>query len=152
MKKESRNLAFDLLKVLSIIGIIILHYNNKGFGGGLNNPSTSDFNKYVYNIMEAFMIIGPNLFVLISGYYLCKNDKVKVRKILDFIIMLIFYGVLIYVLAVIFKITNFSKYSLRELYNSIINHWFIDIYIVMYILHPYFNKIINNKKKNNIWL
>lgn len=34
MKIKQRNSNIELLRIMSMIGVIILHYNNPGIGGG----------------------------------------------------------------------------------------------------------------------
>lgn len=152
MQKE-RNMSLDLLKICSIIGVIILHYNNTKFGGLLSNPLTSNKNILIGNIMEAITIISPNLFILISGYFLCKDNKIKIRKIVEIVMICIFYGISIFAIAVSFGLIKLDLSSIKILLKTICGHWFIDIYIILYILHPFINKLINNlNKKQNLYL
>ena len=77
----TRNSSLDLLKILSILGVIVLHYNNPQIGGIMENPLTSSTNLFISNVFQALFIISSNVFVLISAYYLCKNNNIKVKNI-----------------------------------------------------------------------
>ena len=146
MKK--RNVSLDILKIIVTIGIIIVHYINKKFGGALTTQIP--LNQNIIKTLYGLFLCSVNTFVLISGYYLIDDDKIKVRKIIDIIIMILFYGTLIYVFALIGGIIPGGKSSLQTLFKSITNVWFINIYLAMYILHPYFNKLLKslNKKQH----
>ena len=63
MKKE-RNCSLDLLRIISMLMILTLHYLGKG------NALTIQSNmKYVVWFMEIACMISVNLYVLISGYF-----------------------------------------------------------------------------------
>ena len=80
-----RNYSLDLLKIVSIIFVIILHYNNGKMGGLLANTQPGTSNYFIARFTEILTIIACNLFVLISGYFLCKSNKIKIRKIVDIV-------------------------------------------------------------------
>ena len=82
-----RKYSLDLLKIVSMFFVIVLHYNNGNMGGLLNNVQTGTSNYFIAHFTEILTIIACNLFVLISGYFLCKSNKIKIRKIVDIIII-----------------------------------------------------------------
>ena len=144
-----RNYSLDLLKIISIIFVIVLHYNNGRIGGLLSNtqPGTSNF--FIARFTEILSIIACNLFVLISGYFLCQSNKIKIRKIVDIVILLLFYGIIIYAVSIFTGLIIFNKKTLKLMLLTIDDRWFINIYVLLYILHPYINKMISciNKKQ-----
>ena len=142
-----RNYSLDLLKIVSMLFVIILHYNNGNMGGLLDNVQTGTSNYFIAHFTEVLTIIACNLFVLISGYFLCKSNKIKIRKIVDIIILLFFYGIIIYAICICTGLTIFNKKTLKLMFLTIDNRWFINIYILLYLLHPYINKIISNINK-----
>lgn len=148
MKVElKRNYNLDLLKIVSIIFVIILHYNNGIMGGLLVNTKPGTLNFFIAHFSEILAIIACNLFVLISGYFLCKSNKIKIRKIVDIVILLFFYGIVIYAVSIFTGLTTFNKETFKSLLLTIDDRWFINIYVLLYILHPYINKIIFNINK-----
>ena len=142
-----RNTSLDLLKIVSIIFVIILHYNNGEMGGLLSNTQPETFNFFIARFTEILTIIACNLFVLISGYFLCKSNKIKIRKIVDIVILLLFYGIVIFAVSIFTGLTVFNKETLKLMFLTIDDRWFINIYVLLYILHPYINKIISNINK-----
>ena len=150
--KLERNYSLDLLKIVSVIFVIVLHYNNGTMGGLLSNTQPGTLNFFIAHFTEILTIIACNLFVLISGYFLCKSNKIKIRKIFDIIIILFFYGIVFYVVSIFTGLTVLNKETLKSMMLTIDNRWFINIYILLYILHPYINKIIYsiNKKQHTL--
>ena len=147
-----RNYSLDLLKIVCIIFVIILHYNNGDMGGLLSNTLPGTLNYFIARFSEVLTIIACNMFVLISGYFLCNNNKIKIRKIVDIVLLLLFYGIVIYVISIFTGLTIFNKETLKLMFITIDARWFIDVYILLYLLHPYLNKIISNisKKQHTI--
>ena len=145
--ESKRNYSLDLLKIVSIIFVIVLHYNNGEMRGLLSNIQPGTSNYFIAHFTEILTIIACNLFVLISGYFLCQSNKVKIRKIVDIINVLIFYGIVIYIVSILTGLTVFGKESLKLMILTIDNRWFVNIYVLLYILHPYINKVISNTNK-----
>lgn len=153
LKCSERNYGLDILKIISIISVILLHYNNGTMGGTLKYVEKESINFYITYFFESCTIIACNLFVMISGYYLCNSSKIKIRKVFDIIGLLVFYGVIIYIVSLLKGLTIFDKESFKTMLRTITARWFIDTYILLYILHPFINKVIYNiTKKEFEWL
>ena len=150
MKKE-RNSNIELLRILSIIFIVISHYCVHGAGRIAISSLNIGINRF---ILEVFTLgnLGTVLFVLISGYYLINSDKFKLKKLIHLIFQVLFYSVLIYLLFCLFRLNTFSIKGLITSFLPITfkKYWFITAYIVLYIFHPYINKLLNtfNKKEH----
>lgn len=145
---ENRKSNFELLKIVSILMVILLHYNNSRMGGALGNVIKGSFNYYLVNFTESLCIIAVNLFVLITGYFSYKKDKIKVSKVINLFYQCIIYGILIYFILVLFDKIVINKASLLKLRDTIFDRWFILIYSILYLLIPYINKIISSINKN----
>ncbi len=70
--KNVRESNLDLLKIISILLIIMFHY---AFKSGYDFTNFN-INAYVIKVMYYFGELGVNLFVLISGYFMCKKKEV----------------------------------------------------------------------------
>ncbi len=146
VEKNIRNSSLDLLKIISILFILILHYMNGSIGGGLS--SSYDFYGIISHLIESFAIVGVNLFVLISSYYLIDKKTIKIRKIIDILIILLFYGILIYLVYLVFNPIDIK--NLKIFFHTIFSRWFIYIYIIFYLLIPYLNKFLKNLTKKQL--
>ena len=151
-KSKLRQSNFELLKVLSILMVIVLHYFNGGMGGGLLNVPRGSFNFYAMNFLESMSIVAVNCFVLVSGYFMIDKKQVKVRKFVNLIGINVFYGLLMYAIKVIFVATqgNF-EIDIKGLAKAIIPFhgakWFVGSYSVLFLLSPYLNILLNQLSK-----
>lgn len=142
MKKE-RNSNIELLRIISIIMIVISHYT---VHNGISNSTLSlGFNRFFLEI-STLGNIGTIIFVLITGFYLSKNENgLKLTKILKLYLQILFYSIFIYIIFVIFKLEPFGIKSLIKvlLPISFEGYWFASVYVLLYIFHPYINKLLN---------
>ncbi len=134
--KKQRQSNFELLRIISIILIISFHYVYK------SNFIITDLNANNYMIKIFWLLgeVGVNLFVLISGYFMIKG-KFNCRKILLLFGEVIFYNLLN---ATLLKITTGTIPILSLIYSP---YWFVRMYIILYLLSPYINRLINNISK-----
>ena len=147
-KNGKRNIGLDCLRIISMIMIVFLHYLGKG--GLLSIENTSNIYHTVYYFIESMCIISVNCYVLISGYFLIKS-KFKWKKVLQLWLETLFYSIVIYAIIVVLGLKELDiKGIIKSLFPIITKeYWFINIYLVMYILSPFLNKLINtiNKKE-----
>ena len=64
---DKRNSSFELLRIVSMIMIVFLHFNM--FGGMLKNTYPSNWKYYMAWIIEYTCIIAVNIYVLISRIF-----------------------------------------------------------------------------------
>ena len=142
---------FELLRIVCIIMIISLHYFNASMGGALDTKNIPDshFNYYLVRFLESFCIVAVNCFILITGYFMNKSEKIKLKKIIDLIGVMLFYNISLYILAIILKLQNLDKESIDTFIKTFHSKgcWFIIIYILLYILSPFINIVIKNITK-----
>lgn len=139
---NKRNIGLDILRIISMLMIIVLHYLGKG--GLLKAENTSEIYHVIYYFIEALSIIAVNCYVLISGYFLIKS-KFKWKKVLQLWLETLFYSIFVYVIIVVLGLKEIDiKGIIKSLFPIITKeYWFINIYLVMYILSPFLNKLIN---------
>lgn len=152
--KKDRKSNIELLRIICILMIILLHYNNGRMGGALSNVKGYPFNYYLVKIVESLCIVAVNVFIIITGYFSYKKTKVKVNKVIKLFYQCIIYGLLIYFGLVLFGRLEINKDTLFMLRDTIFDRWFIIIYSILYLLIPYINIVLNklNKKQYNCLL
>lgn len=67
---KERNSNIEVLRIISMALVVGLHYLNFGMGVLINLI----FNKIWTHLFESLGIIGVNIFVLISGYFLVRKN------------------------------------------------------------------------------
>lgn len=140
--KAQRTSNFEILRIVAIIMIIFSHF----CGHGLGNLNTSfSLNGFISSIFTLGNL-GVVIFMMISGYFLANSSKIKWNKIIKLLLTYYFYILLFYFLSLILKINEFS---FEELFKTIFalffeKSWFVPIYILIYLFHPFINKIFDN--------
>lgn len=142
MMKE-RNSNIEMLRIISMLFIVISHYTVHN--GVVNSTLPLGFNRIFLEIMTLGNI-GSILFVLISGYYMVESDKLKINKIFNLWFQIFCYSILIYFCFVVFGSETFT---IKGLLKSLLpitfeQYWFASAYILLYIFHPYINKMIKS--------
>ena len=146
MATAERKCNLDLLRILSMIFVVCLHY--LGVGGGYYNILDGNLSNITVNfvsaaLFEALAIVGVNCFVLISGYFLI-TSSFKPKKILNLWINTIFYTVILFIIHV--ALFGFELNAAIKSFAPILmsTYWFITVYIALYLLSPFINKLCNN--------
>ena len=144
----TRNTNFELLRIISIVMIMGVHY--LGYYA-LDNVNKFTLNYYLVYFIESICIMGVNAFILISGYFLITKNKVNIRKIIDLLMIVAFYGMIFYLLMMIINKTSFE---IKGLIKSMIpfllgKRWFVRTYIILFLISPFINKgLIELNKKS----
>jgi len=146
MKISNRNYGIDLLRVLSMLFVVILHF--LGHGGILQNTIVNSNQYKFFWFVEIICYIAVDVFALISGYVFFTREKknIKFSKYLNLWLQVVFYGV------VICLITYFIKPSILNekiilgvlfpvMYNS---YWYFTAYTGLYFFMPIINVGIKN--------
>ena len=71
MLQKERNSSFELLRLISMLLIVMHHYS---LHGGFDYMSTLSLRLYFIQCLNMGGKLGVNLFILISGYFLCKSN------------------------------------------------------------------------------
>lgn len=152
MEKTERNSNIELLRIILMIMVVTLHFNNGDMGGAFNLVGESTINSFILYFLESISICAVNCFMIISGYFLAYNHKVKLSKIVDLYTIVTLYSLLDYITCCIVTSDQFS--ISRFILRFIPANYFAIFYIVTYIFSPFIVKIFDstNKKQQNILL
>lgn len=150
-----RNLNFELLRIIAMFMVVMLHVN--GFGELLNgyNPTLYPVSFLVSNFIEFLCIIAPNLYVLISGYFLSdKKYPFKIEKFFLLILVTWFWSWIIGFFSCFFLDANIGNFLFNGIFPVLSRrYWFVTDYIVLYMLSPFYNIVLQNINKiQHIWL
>ena len=141
VNKDRRNSSIELLRILSMLGVVILHYNNAGMGGGFGYVRPGSINEGYLFLSEAISINAVDVFILISAFFLSKSYNRKKRKIVELLIQVSVFRAGYYLLTVI----QTGIFSIKELINAILPvNYFIILYAVLYFISPYINRMLDS--------
>lgn len=148
MNKSRRQSNIEILRIISIFMIIIFHYTLHG--GWKYETGTTD-----QMMIKTFLIfgeLGVNLFMLITGYFMIERER-KWAHVLQIILESLFYTALTCIILLKNNRYNFEtsdawlKLIFPELYDI---YWYVTVYILIYILSPYINKLLHTLDKKQM--
>ena len=133
MQKKERMANLEVLRCVAMMMVVVLHYLGKGgLLPDLTAPlSVQDMAAW---LLEAFCIVAVNVYIMISGYFLCESSF-KLSRLLTLWLQLWLYSVGIGVLAVVTGIVPAAEvsthYYLTLLFPVTMGHyWFLTAYVI----------------------
>lgn len=142
---KGRETNLEVLRIIMTLGVICLHYNNPNAGQAL--VYSKGINIYILYFIESLFICAVNVFILMSGFFLCETKKRSLLKPLQLITQLIFFSCISYFLEVLTKDISFSVK--KAILSLIPNNYYLVLYITLYLISPYINIMLRemNVKK-----
>lgn len=140
MPKKERQSNIELLRILAIIGVVVLHYNNPAIGGGMKYAEQGSVNFYTLYFLESMFVCAVDLFMLISGYFMCNSKKANLWKPIELIVQVAVFKEATYLFRVVIHSADFSFKLL--LTNLIPANYFVILYCCVFVLSPYLNAAI----------
>ncbi len=151
MVTKQRNSAIELLRIIAMIMITFHHF--ACHGGFAYIASDFSIPHLWYSLILMGGKIGVDIFVLISGYFLIKDDRsvFNLKRILKFWGQIFFYSVVIYLIFLICGIEQFDFETFIKILTPITSSewWFASTYFVLYLIHPFLNKMLTNLTRKN---
>lgn len=148
-KREARQSNYELLRILAILFIVSSHWGWAFID--VNFSGVPFINFTWHHVFRSFGQVGNVLFIMISGYFLC-NGKFKISSVIRLVLEVIFYNIILFIAgSLILKYTNSDKVIVGQVYEIFIvfsKNWFLDVYFILYIFHPFINKLINSINKS----
>ncbi len=164
---ENRQWNFELLRIIAMCMIIAMHYMTKGMKLPKLSEDLSAGNIF-YWILYAFCIVAVNVYVLISGYFLCGNkDKStiipsekeqsgagswKISKLITLWLQVFVYSLFVPLILGAFGIVDLGTFNLAIWQQILLpiqyeHYWFATSYIMLYALSPILVLAVNNLEK-----
>ena len=106
--QKNRSSNIDLLRVLAIIAVIMIHYNNDDIGGGNKYVAPHSLNQFVLYSIQSLCVSAVNVFVILSGYCSFKRDYLNIAKPLKLLITLYAFRFLMLFVSLFVSQENFT--------------------------------------------
>ena len=149
-----RQANLDLLRCVAMMMVVVLHYLGKG--NLLTSLQTPDLYpaEYLAWLLESFCMVAVNVYMFISGYFLC-TSSFRVSRLIQLVLQVWMYSV---VFGLIGSITGVIKetpvdthYYLTLLFPVSMNHyWFLTAYIFLYLLLPFLGTAVRRMTKRQL--
>ena len=149
MQKEvkERNTYLDLLKVVAIFLVVMFHVYDGVFVNDKYN-TIIDFFTFIFSYLSGNT--GNVIFITISAYYLIKSKGPKLSKIIFLMLIQTITAIIMLIPISIYKIDNVNIYYLKRTlfpFFAGASYWYINAYIIYYMLHGHLNRLIENISK-----
>lgn len=143
--EKQRDSKIELLRLILVFVIVFYHLVMHSFGESAMAGSFSW--QFTTNILH----FSVPCFLLISGYY---GIKPKRKGLFGFVFLTFFYSLFLYI---VFSSLKQVPFSLGGIWRALtpFGHdtwWFITMYVVLYVLTPFINIIIENFKNEQVLL
>ena len=146
MGNGKRDSGIELLRIVCMFLIIIYHFNLHTDFSDVYDPHSVSFLIHIFclNWGETAVLA----FVMITGYY-SVTQSFKTRRILYIMLETLFYSVVITLSATACGIIEFNDiYCIQMLFPiTSASYWFVTYYIVLMLLSPFINIILNRLTK-----
>lgn len=130
----------ELLRCVAMMMVVVLHFLGKGdILGNLSEESMGSVG-FASWVLEIFCIVAVNVYMLISGYFLC-TSSFKLSRLISLYLQVWVYSVAVGLLAAGFGIYPAEEFSIHYLltlgFPVIMGHyWFMTAYVFLYLLLP----------------
>lgn len=152
---SNRNSRIDILRAVSMLMIVACHFIYHGIRHvtqddtfpdlGFTASLTGETNFFFCQLLGYLTNIGPNLFILITGYFLIKPRDFShaLRKALHLWLVIVFYSLAS--LGAASLLTNGKAFSPQELLACFLpvwsrQYWFMTMYLPLLLLSPFLAK------------
>lgn len=148
--KSKRESGVELLRIILIFFVVTMHYFNPQIGGGLGVLMPE--NQWFANFLIAVSCCAVDCFILISGYFMVASNKRSISKPISLYLQLVVFMILG---KLFIHFCGNESLGIMDLLTCFIpTNYFIVLYIVLYIVSPYFNIVLMqfSKKTYTIFL
>lgn len=143
VEKNDRNYGIDLLRIVSMIYVLFLHCI--GQGGLLSNTIVNSSQYKLVWFIEICSYVSVNVFALISGYVIYKEEerKFKISNYINLWLQIVFYG---FVITILFNIFASSVQINLEAYIKVLFpvtnklYWYFTAYTGLFFIMPFLIK------------
>lgn len=151
---KSRMANLELLRCVAMMMVVVLHYLGKGnLLADLTGENVEAFGIAAWGL-EAFCIVAVNLYMLISGYFLCESSF-KPGRLLRLLLQVWTYSVAVGLLAAaagLVPAEEFTTYYLLQLIFPVAmgHYWFMTAYVFLYLLLPLVSVAVRRMTKSQL--
>lgn len=140
---KERNTGLDLCRIISMLGIVILHVIGKG--GALQTVSGQyTMKQWMIELLFICALCSVNVFALMSGYFGIDKKRTTVYRAIELIVIVFFWCVVLTVGLFFVKPDTFTIRNLLIGFFPIIDggYWYIVNFVPLLFLQPFINKML----------
>lgn len=152
--KKERMANLELLRCIAMMMVVVLHYLGKGgLLGEMTAGKLSAVNLTAW-VIECFSVVAVNVYMLISGYFLCES-AFKLSRLVKLWLQVWFYSVGVGLLAAFTGICPAEEVDLHYFITLIFpismdHYWFMTAYVFLYLLLPFVSIAVQKMTKGQM--
>ena len=146
----------ELLRCIAMMMVVVLHYLGKSsLLADLTKENMGSVGVAAW-VLESFCIVAVNLYMLISGYFLCESSF-KLSRLLKLLLQVFTYSVVIGLVAAALGLVPAEEltiyYYVQILFPVSMGHyWFLTAYVFLYLLLPFLTMAVKRMTKGQMKL
>lgn len=146
----------ELLRCIAMMMVVVLHYLGKSsLLADLTKENMGSVGVAAW-VLESFCIVAVNLYMLISGYFLCESSF-KLSRLLKLLLQVFTYSVVIGLVAAALGLVPAEEltiyYYVQILFPVSMGHyWFLTAYVFLYLLLPFLTMAVKRMTKGQMQL
>ncbi len=148
MMKSVRLSNIELLRILSMFGILVLHANFNALGlPSAADASAAPFPTF-FRLLTGCLVYGSvNVFVLISGWF---GIRPKAKSLAAFVFQALFFSVGVYAVLLLLGQTELHQRGVAECFWATPDsYWFVKAYLILYLFAPALNNFAENASRRS---
>lgn len=139
---SERAYGLDMLRFISMLGIIGLHVIN---GGGYLRAASSTTQLIAVRVVLVLCYCSANTFAMLTGYLYASKERHNSTNLISLLAATFFYCVVILTFFICFKPELFQE---RRLYAYALcpplmgRYWYLTSYLLLFVMIPYINVLL----------
>lgn len=152
--RSGRMANLELLRCIAMMMVVVLHFLGKGDLLPALDSRNMEAVGYAAWLLESFCIVAVNVYMMISGYFLC-TSSFKLSRLVSLWLQIEFYSIIFGLtgaLSGILTKTPFdTHYILTLIFPVSMDHyWFLTAYIFLYLLLPFIGKAVKQMSRQQL--
>ena len=151
-----RNSSIEFLKILAMLAIILNHCTNAIFLPNNYMPNqdyilnlslaTENWQQLVLSILSYGGSFGNSVFLVSSVWFLLDMPEASSRKVWNYMANIWAVSVIIMIAVIFYRGGGIPEaLIIRQLFPTFFaNNWYMTTYLILYILHPFLNTVIDH--------
>ena len=141
----------ELLRIVCMLFVLIIHFNLNVI---LRNESTSVLMNNIALVVNSFVIVAVNCFILISGYF---SIRLRVKSLVSFLFQVVFCSFIAVVIFLLQKMSQHEPVTIGYVIWVLLpfnapNLWFVPSYFMLMLVSPLLNLLCERRWLHDIAL
>lgn len=153
MEKKTRNYGIDLLRIVSMLGVITIHILGHG---KLLSSFDSNVGYSLAYLLNISVYPAVNCFVIISGFLGYRDEKYypRLKNLISLFFTVLFYSVVITAAVKIFYPSSVGIKDIIKAFLPVLTgrYWFFTAYFGMFLLSPMLNMFVHKASEKMLVL